>query len=72
MAKNKYFGLSADELAAELKNLSEELFNLRFQNKINQLENTARLSQVKKDIARVKTYQRQLELGINNKKTEER
>jgi large subunit ribosomal protein L29 len=72
MAKKNYYELSADELAAELKSLTEELFNLRFQNKINQLDNTARLKQVKKDIARVKTYQRQLELGISNKKTEDR
>ncbi len=47
--------LSSEELAAKLKELKEELFNLRFQNAINQLENTHRIADVKKDIARVMT-----------------
>jgi large subunit ribosomal protein L29 len=47
--------LSAEELDAKLKELKEELFNLRFQLAINQLENTNRISEVKKDIARVMT-----------------
>ena len=49
--------LSAEELDAKLKELKEELFNLRFQLAINQLENTNRISEVKKDIAHVMTVQ---------------
>ena len=53
---------SAQELQKELKNLKEELFNLRFQLAINQLENPMRINAVKKDIARVSTVLRQFEL----------
>jgi len=47
--------LSEKELAERLRDLKAELFNLRFQHAINQLENPMRLSAVRKDIARVKT-----------------
>ena len=47
--------MSAEELNAQLGSLKEELFALRFQLAANQLENTARIKAVKKDIARVKT-----------------
>lgn len=47
--------MTSEELNAKLKELKEELFNLRFQNAINQLENTHRITDVKKDIARVMT-----------------
>ena len=47
--------MNAEELNAKLKELKEELFNLRFQNAINQLENPHRIDDVKKDIARVMT-----------------
>ena len=47
--------MSYEEMAEQLQTLKEELFNLRFQLAANQLENTARLKAVKKDIARVKT-----------------
>ena len=47
--------LSADELNAKLKELKEELFNLRFQHAINQLDNPQRIVEVKKNIARVMT-----------------
>lgn len=46
---------SEDELKDELLNLRKEAFNLRFQAASGQLENTARVNQVRKDIARVKT-----------------
>ena len=49
--------MSVEELDAKLKELKEELFNLRFQLAINQLENTNRISEVKRDIARVMTVQ---------------
>ncbi|MDR2931502.1 MAG: 50S ribosomal protein L29 [Oscillospiraceae bacterium] len=54
--------LSEQELDAKLKDLKEELFNLRFQHAINQLENPMRLHVVKKDIARVKTVMKQREM----------
>ena len=53
---------SATELNQKLSELKAELFNLRFQHAINQLENPMRLSAVKKDIARVKTLIRENEL----------
>lgn len=53
--------LSELELNEKLRDLKAELFNLRFQHAINQLENPIRLNIVKKDIARVKTIIRQRE-----------
>lgn len=50
------------DLEKKLSELKAELFNLRFQHAINQLENPIRLNEVKKDIARVKTVLRELEL----------
>ena len=47
--------LSADELKAKLKELKEELFTLRFQHAINQLDNPQKIVEVKKNIARVMT-----------------
>ena len=57
--------MTADELNAKLQSLKEELFNLRFQLAINQLDNPMRISAVKKDIARVNTVIRQNELAEN-------
>jgi len=54
--------LGPDELAAKENDLIQELFNLRFQFYTGQLENTSRLTQVKRDIARVKTIRREDEL----------
>jgi len=50
------------ELNKKLKDLKEELFNLRFQLAINQLENPMRIVAVKKDIARIKTIIRENEI----------
>lgn len=57
--------LSMQELEDKVKDLKEELFNLRFQNATNQLDNPKRIASVKKDIARVKTVLKEKELGIN-------
>jgi large subunit ribosomal protein L29 len=54
--------LSAGELDAKLLELKDELFKLRFQQAVNQLDNPMRISAVKKDIARIKTVQRDIEL----------
>ena len=56
--------LSVEELQTKLTELKTELFNLRFQLAVNQLDNTSRIGAVKKDIARVSTILRQRELGI--------
>ena len=58
--------LSASELDAKLAELKDELFKLRFQQAVNQLENPMRISAVKKDIARIKTVQRDIELHGTN------
>lgn len=54
--------MSNDELNAKVKDLKGELFNLRFQHAIGQLENPMRLRQVRKDIARAKTVLKEREL----------
>ncbi len=56
--------LSVEDLKLKLKNLKTELFNLRFQLAVNQLENPMRIKAVKKDIARVNTIMRERELGL--------
>ena len=58
--------LSAAEMDAKLAELKKELFNLRFQQAVNQLDNPMRISAVKKDIARIKTVQRDIELYGSN------
>ena len=55
--------LSEGELLEKEKQLSEELFNLRFQHATGQLENVMRVPQVKHDIARVKTILREKALN---------
>ena len=52
-------GLSADQLKDKLAELKKEQFNLRFQKATGQLENTGRVREVRRDVARVKTLQRQ-------------
>ncbi len=56
-------GLTTDKLLDREKELKEQLFNLRFQLATGQLENTASLKSVRKNIARVKTVLRQQELN---------
>ena len=58
--------LTAEELNSKLRDLKAELFNLRFQLAINQLDNPMRISAVKKDIACVKTVIRENELSAEN------
>jgi large subunit ribosomal protein L29 len=52
-------GLTPDQLGDELVKLKKEQFNLRFQAASGQLENTARVRQIRRDIARIKTIARQ-------------
>jgi large subunit ribosomal protein L29 len=51
--------MTPDQLQDELLNLKKEQFNLRFQRATGQLENTSRVREVRRDIARVRTLQRQ-------------
>jgi large subunit ribosomal protein L29 len=51
--------LTGEELQAKLKELEEEVFNLKFQVASQQLENTARLKDSRRDIARLKTVMRE-------------
>jgi large subunit ribosomal protein L29 len=62
MKANQLKELTPAELNVKLKDLKGELFNLRFQHATNQLDNPNRLVVVKKDIARVKTILREMEL----------
>ncbi len=56
--------LSAAELEQKMDQLKDELFNLRFQLATGQLENPARIKEVRRSIARVKTVLRERELGF--------
>ena len=64
--------MTADELNKKLTDLKAELFNLRFQHAINQLDNPMRIKAVKKDIARVKTVLRENELKDSARRKEGR
>ncbi|MFN4278411.1 MAG: 50S ribosomal protein L29 [Ferrovibrio sp.] len=55
MKANELVGKTKDELTTKLADLKKEQFNLRFQKATGQLENTARVTQVRRDIARVRT-----------------
>ena len=52
---NNLKGMSADELKDELEQAKKELFNLRFQNATNHLDNTGRIREVRRNIARIQT-----------------
>ena len=56
--------MGGDQVKEKLVELKKELFNLRFQNGVGQLENTATLSNVKKDIARLYTISKEMNLNI--------
>ncbi len=56
--------LTPEELLKKRKDIKEELFNLRFQHSTGQLENSARIPSIKKDIARIETLIRLKQLSI--------
>ena len=58
--------MSVTDLNKKLAELKDELFNLRFQHAVNQLENPMRLKVVKKELARIKTVLREIELAGEN------
>ena len=55
--------MSAEQLAEKLMELKKDLFNPRLQHATNQLENPGKIADVKKDIAKIKTVQRERELA---------
>jgi len=55
---------SVEELRTELVSSKKELFNLRFQNATNQLDNTARIREVRKNIARIQTVMTRRTKGL--------
>ena len=63
--KKKYSEMTIDELNVQLIEVKSSLFNFRFQKSMQQLEHPQKISHTKKEIARIKTYIRKLELGIN-------
>ncbi len=63
MKAEKLRAMTADELVAQEKDLKAELFNLRFQSVTGQISNSNRITECKKDIARIKTILRQRELA---------
>ena len=65
MKINEIRDLSGQEIMDKIQDLKEELFNLRFQNAMNQLDNPMRIAAVKKDIAKLKTVLKEQELGLN-------
>ncbi len=64
MKSSKWRELSDEELHQKVRELAEELFNLRFQLSMGVAKNPARVGQVKRDLARAKTILRERELGV--------
>ncbi len=58
--------LTPEDMQQKVGELKQELFNLRFQHGVGQLENTSRIKQTRKDIARLKTILREIELNKNS------
>ncbi|MCM3598871.1 50S ribosomal protein L29 [Metabacillus dongyingensis] len=67
MRANDIRDLTTAEIEQKVKSLKEELFNLRFQLATGQLENTARIREVRKSIARMKTVITEREIAANNR-----
>ena len=65
MKANEIRDLATSEIELKVKSLKEELFNLRFQLATGQLENTARIREVRKAIARMKTVIREREISAD-------
>ncbi len=65
MKTSEIRGMSAQEITGKLTELKKEFFNLRFQHGVGQLENTAILPSIRKDIARLMTVCREMNLNIS-------
>ena len=66
MKANEVRDMSPDERERRLVEMQEAFFNLRFQHETGQLENPQKLKQAKRDIARIKTIIREMELNPNS------
>ena len=67
MKAEEFRHMTVDQLEDQLGKLKKEQFNLRFQRASGQLENTSRVREVRRDIARIKTVQTQKRSGTANK-----
>lgn len=67
MKASEIRALSQDEMTRKLNELKEELFNLRFQHAVGQLENQQKMKMAKRDIARINTV---INESVNNQKTD--
>lgn len=67
MKAEEFRHMTVDQLDDQLGKLKKEQFNLRFQRASGQLENTSRVREVRRDIARIKTVQAQKRSGTANK-----
>jgi len=63
--KKKYNEMTIEELKSELMDVQSSLFNFRFQKSLQQLEHPQKINHTKKEIAKIKTFIRKIELGIN-------
>ena len=70
MRINKVRDMSDAELRVNMENLRRELFNLRFQLATRQLKNTARVKEVRHDIAKILTVEHERIMGLASKKQE--
>lgn len=70
MKINKVRDMSDAELKVNMENLHRELFNLRFQLATRQLKNTARVKEVRHDIAKILTVEHERTMGLGSKKQE--
>lgn len=70
MRINKVRDMSDAELKVTMENLRQELFNLRFQLATRQLKNTARVKEVRRDIAKILTVEHERTMGFASKKQE--
>jgi large subunit ribosomal protein L29 len=68
MKAEEFKGMSPDQLNDQVARLKKEQFNLRFQRATGQLENTARVRSIRRDIARIKTLQAQRRKEAANEK----
>lgn len=68
MKAEEFKGMSPDQLSDQVARLKKEQFNLRFQRATGQLENTARVRTIRRDIARIKTLQAQRRREAANEK----
>ncbi len=69
MKATEFRDLTLDQLDDQLVKLKKEQFNLRFQRATGQLQNTSRVRELRRDIARLKTVARQKRVGVAGSKT---